>query len=75
MIYLSLLAKINVGRIAAVLGFCYHLCKAYVTQYMSSYGLVTILTTLAGFLIRVFIKAKFYDWLSKNGGWVNTVFN
>jgi hypothetical protein len=61
--------KINVGRIAAVLGYCYHLCKKYVSQCLNSYKLLGFLATLSGFLIRFFIQSKFYDWLNRNGGW------
>lgn len=65
------LAKFNIGRIAAVLGYCYHLCKKYISQYFNSYGLLSFLGVIAGFLIQFFIKQKFYDWLKGIGGWVS----
>ena len=64
------LAKLNIGRIAAVLGYCYHLCKNYISKYFSSSGLLSFLAVLAGFLVKFFLKAKFYDLLKRVGGWV-----
>lgn len=63
------LPKVNVGRIAAVLGYCYHLCRSYVQKYLNSYGLLSLLGMLAGFLVKFFLKAKFYEWLNRQGGW------
>ena len=71
--YYSPLAKVNVGRIAAVLGYCYHLCRSYVQKYFDSYGLLSLLGMLAGFLVKFFLKAKFYEWLDRQGGWVSTI--
>ena len=68
--YFITLAKLNVGRIAAVLGYCYHLCKNYISKYFSSSGLLSFLAVIAGFLVKFFLKAKFYDMLKRVGGWV-----
>lgn len=66
-------AKINIGRVAVVLGYCYHLCKNYINQYLNSYGLLGFLGMISGFLIKFFIQAKFYEWLNKQGGWVSQI--
>ena len=63
-------ARINIGRIAALLAYCYHLCKTYIsTHFTSSYGLLSFLAMVSGWLFQFLIKAKFYEWLQKQGGW------
>lgn len=70
LLFNPLLATINAGRVAAILGYCYYLCKKYLAEYLSSYGLLGFLGVLATFLVKFLIKAKFYDWLQRMGGWV-----
>ena len=62
---------ISLGRIAAVLGYCYHLCKTYIQEHLNSADLLTFLGVIAGFLVRFFFQARFYDWLGRQGGWGN----
>ena len=66
-------AQINLGRIAALLGYCYNLCKTYISQNMAAGSLVSFIAMVATWLFKFLIKAKFYDWLEKQGGWVRTV--
>ncbi len=61
----------TLGHIAAVLGYCYHLCKHHIQKYLGSYQLLSLLGMLAGFLVQFFIKAKVYDWIASRGGWVS----
>ncbi len=65
-------AKINVGRISALLAYCYHLIKTFILEKMASSGLIfSFMCLVAGWLFKVFIKAKFYEWLRSQGGWVS----
>ena len=65
-------ARINIGRIAALLAYCYHLCRTYISNHLaSSYGLLSFLAMVSGWLFQFLIKAKFYEWLAKQGGWVS----
>ena len=61
------------GRIAALLAYCYHLCRTYIHKNLTGYGLASFLSVVAGWLIRFLLKAKFYEWLQKQGGWVSRV--
>ena len=69
--HIVITAIINLGRIAAVLGYCYRLCKTYIQQHLNSADLVAFLGVIAGFLVRFLFEAKFYEWLSRQGGWVS----
>lgn len=64
-------ATINVGRIAALLAYCYHLCKKYIQQNYAAGGLISFLMMVGGWLFKFLLKAKFYEWLEKQGGWVS----
>jgi len=64
-------ARINVGRIAALLAYCYRLCKTYIEKHLSVGGLMGFVMMVAGWLFRFLLKAKFYEWLDKQGGWVS----
>lgn len=67
------LAKINLGRIAALMSYCYHLCKEYITKNLISGTLIaSFLGQVAGWLFQFLLKAKFYEWLNSHGGWVRT---
>ncbi len=66
-------AQINLGRIAALLGYCYNLCKTFISQNVAAGSLVSFIAMVATWLFKFLIKAKFYDWLEKQGGWVGTV--
>ena len=63
-------ANINLGRIAALLAYCYRLCRTYVDTYLGSKSLLTFLGMIAGWLFKVFLRTRVYDWLDKQGGWV-----
>ena len=65
--------NINIGRIAALLAYCYRLCQTYVNKYFGSKSLITFMGMIAGWLFKVFLRARFYDWLEKQGGWVRLV--
>ena len=68
---LSLLsATINLGRIAALLAYCYRLCRTYIDTYFGSKSLLTFMAMIAGWLFKVFLRARVYEWLEKQGGWV-----
>ena len=69
--YFHIIANINLGRIAALLAYCYRLCRTYVNTYLGSSGLLTFMGMIAGWLFRVFLRARFYEWLDKQGGWVS----
>ena len=64
-------ARINVGRIAALLAYCYHLVRTYIGQHVSSTSVVSFLAMVSGWLFQFLIKAKFYEWLRNQGGWVS----
>ena len=68
---LSLLPLATLGHIAAVLGYCYHLCKHHIQKYLGSYQLLSLLGMLAGFLVQFFVKVKVYEWIANQGGWVS----
>ncbi len=62
---------INLGRIAALMAYCYRLCKTYITREMASSSLiVSFMGLVSGWLFKFFIKARFYEWLRNQGGWV-----
>ena len=70
--YFLNLAKINVGRIAALMAYCYHLVKVFIMEKVASSGVIfSFMCLVAGWLFKVFIKAKFYQWLQNQGGWVS----
>lgn len=63
-------AKINLGRIAALMAYCYHLCKTYISQRVASSSLlISFVGLVAGWLFKFLIQAKFYEWLRNQGGW------
>lgn len=63
-------AMINLGRIAALMAYCYQLCKTYIMREMASTSLiVNFMGLVAGWLFKFLLKAKFYDWLRSQGGW------
>jgi len=66
-------ARINVGRIAALLGYCYHLVRTYISQNMAAGSLLSFLAMVATWLFKFLLRAKFYDWLEKQGGWVSII--
>jgi hypothetical protein len=67
-------AVINLGRIAALMAYCYQLCKTYIRRKMASTGLiVSFMGLVSGWLFKFFLKAKFYEWLQNQGGWVSCV--
>ena len=68
-------ANINLGRIAALLAYCYRLCRTYVDTYLGSKSLLTFLGMIAGWLFKVFLRTRVYDWLDKQGGWVRMCTN
>jgi hypothetical protein len=56
------------------MAYCYHLVKAFVTQKMGSSSIVfSFMCLVAGWLFKAFIRAKFYEWLRNQGGWVRRV--
>ncbi|KAL5475631.1 hypothetical protein EMCRGX_G025473 [Ephydatia muelleri] len=63
------LPKINVGRIAALLGYCYHLCRKFLQQKAGAFTLVSFLGMVGTWLVKFLIQARFYDWLKQKGGW------
>ena len=68
----SFQATINLGRIAALLAYCYRLCRTYINTYFGSGSLLTFMAMIAGWLFKVFLKARVYEWLEKQGGWVRS---
>ena len=64
------IATINLGRIAALLAYCYRLCRTYIDTYFGSKSLLTFMAMIAGWLFKVFLRARVYEWLEKQGGWV-----
>ena len=70
-LYFFITARINVGRIAALLAYCYRLCKAYIQSHLPVGGLMGFVMMVAGWLFKFLLKAKFYEWLDKQGGWVS----
>lgn len=60
--------KITLGRIAGVFAYCYYLCRTFVQRHALQ-GVAAFLGTLAGFLIRCLLRARFYEWLQSMGGW------
>ena len=68
-------AQITLGRIAALLAYCYQLCKTYIIQKMApSTLIISFMGMVAGWLFQFFLKVKFYEWLHSQGGWVSTTF-
>lgn len=66
-------ATINLGRIAALMAYCYQLCKTYIIRKMANSSLiVSFMGLVSGWLFKFLIKAKFYEWLQNQGGWVST---
>ena len=63
------LPKINLGRIAALLGYCYHLCRKFVQQKAGAFTLVSFLGMVGTWLVKFLIQARFYEWLKQKGGW------
>lgn len=63
-------ATINLGRIAALMAYCYQLCKTYIIRKMANSSLiVSFMGLVSGWLFKFLIKAKFYEWLQNQGGW------
>nr|CAJ12144.1 BAK-2 protein [Lubomirskia baikalensis] len=46
------LPKINLGRIAALLGYCYHLCRKFVQQKAGAFTLVSFLGMVGTWLVK-----------------------
>lgn len=59
------------GRIAALLGYCYHLCRKFLQQKAGAFTLVSFLGMVGTWLVKFLIQARFYDWLKQKGGWVS----
>lgn len=54
------------------MAYCYHLVKTFVTEKVATGGIIfSFMCLVAGWLFKAFIKAKFYDWLRNQGGWVS----
>ena len=70
-LFLQYPAQINIGRIAALLGYCYSLCMTYISKNMAAGSLLSFIAMVAGWLFKFLIKAKFYEWLERQGGWVS----
>lgn len=67
----SYAAKINVGRVAVLMAYCYRLVKTFVTEKVAGNNILfSFMCMVAGWLFKVFIRAKFYEWLRAQGGWV-----
>ena len=63
--------SINLGRIAGVFTYCYYICKIFIQRHALE-GVIGFLGVLLGYLVRFLVRARFYDWLSRIGGWVGT---
>ena len=63
--------NINIGSIAAIFAYCYTVCKSLVKHVLESHKMAGFLVSLASYLIASLVRAKFYDWLSGQGGWVS----
>ena len=68
---LSMAQNISVGSIAAIFAYCYTVCKSLVRCVMESHKVASFLISLGSYLIALLVRAKFYDWLSSQGGWVS----
>lgn len=63
---------INLGRIAALMAYCYQLCKTYIIKKVATGGLIiTFMGMVSGWLFKFLLKARFYEWLQSQGGWVS----
>ena len=62
--------NINIGSIAAIFAYCYTVCKSLVKRVLESHKMAGFLISLGSYLIASLVRAKFYDWLSSQGGWV-----
>ena len=63
---------INLGRIAVLMAYCYQLCKTYILKKVATGSLiVTFMGLVAGWLFKFLLKARFYEWLQSQGGWVS----
>ena len=67
---LSPARRINLGRIAGVFAYCYYLCKSFILRYALK-GIFGFLSMLLGYLAQFLVRAGFYDWLGRVGGWVS----
>ena len=67
----SSLARISIGRIASLLNYCYHLVRTYITQNVPHTSLIAFLGMVGMWLFKFLVKAKFYEWLDRQGGWVS----
>lgn len=59
------------GRIAALMAYCYNLCKTYIMKMTTGRLIVSFMGLVSGWLFKFLLKAKFYEWLQSQGGWVS----
>ena len=61
------------GRLAALFGLGYMLCKAFVKTH--SVRLVyDFVKEVVGYVIRFLAQSRFFSWLKAQGGWVSNQF-
>eukprot|EP00731_Ephydatia_muelleri_P020657 Em0013g384a len=64
------IAKITMGRICALLAYCYRLCRHYIVQEsLPASTLLVLLGSMGGCLVAFFTEVGFYAWLQEQGGW------
>ena len=62
------------GRICALLAYCYRLCRHYIVQEsLPASTLLVLLASMGGCLVAFFTEVGFYAWLQEQGGWVSWV--
>ena len=58
------------GRICALLAYCYRLCQHYIMQdHLPTSTLLALLGSMGGWLVAFFTDVGFYAWLQEQGGW------
>lgn len=63
---------ISIGRIAALMAYCYRLCKTFIRRKVDTGGLISsFMGLVSGWLFKFLVKARFYEWLHSQGGWVS----
>jgi hypothetical protein len=62
---------VTIGRIAALLLYCYRLIKKLITSNIEVIVGVGVIAGVAFILYQVFVKIDFFKWIAKKGGMVS----
>lgn len=66
------LVKVTWHRIAALLGFCYNLCRQFLlTVDNNQRAMKAFFTAVVGYLARFLYEGQLLNWIRSQGGWVS----